>query len=188
MSVNLRDLARLVEETNASPIVLTLTSPQISAVEIYVLDDAHEEEPWYGKTVLRDKKLTLNMTYREAVDMFIDVSNSADAGDGSTPDREAARAIDGILSKLKTATGQAVPKQTRTKTTSKLKTLRSWIMQAVNKPGTARTILLNPSDYKTWAGEDGKSPDSPYFTLSTANGELQVYPSHDVRPNEYKLR
>lgn len=132
MSVDLRELVRLFEETNA-PIVLTLSPAQVSAVEIYIVDDAHEEEPWYDKVVLRGNKLILNMTYDQASEMFADANNSADSGDGKKPDRGAVTALNTLRDKLRVATGQAPTKPQKVKT-SKLKTLRNWIYQAINKP------------------------------------------------------
>lgn len=188
MSVNLRDLARLVEESHTTPIVLTLTSGQVSAVEIYIVDPAHEEEPWYDKVSLRGNKFIINMSHAQAFEMIHDASNSADEGDGQTPDRGALAALSSLHSKLKAATGRAVSKPTKV-APSKLKTLRNWVYQAVNKPGANKAmLLLNAEDYKTWASEDGKDPNSSSFELSTANGPLKVYPSADVRPNEFKLR
>ncbi len=185
--MNLRELIGLLESSQSSAITITLTPAQRSAVEIYIVDPAHEEEPWYEKVSLRGNKLTLDLSYQEAVDLIIDAANSADAGDGHTPDRKARTALENLIPKLRVATGQAVSKPKKA-TPSKLKTLRSWILQAVNKPGVNKDILLNPEDYKTWAAEDGKDPESPFITLSTSNGSLKIYPEDHVRSNEFKLR
>jgi hypothetical protein len=169
-------------------IVLALSPAQTSAVEIYLLDDAHEEEFWFGKISLKGHKLTINMSREDALEMFLDAINSADAGDGRNPDSVSVKSLSALHSKLRTGMNTATSKTTKAAKTangSKLKSLRKNILDRHGNR-TGAIILLNPADYRTWASEDGKNPEGASFEIQLRGNTLKFYPNDSVRPNEYK--
>lgn len=80
-------------------LTLKLTPAQRSAVEIYIVDPAHEED--YPEASLDGSLLHFDSSYDRAVDILIDASNSADVGDGDKRDVGAVKALDNVMDKLR---------------------------------------------------------------------------------------
>ncbi len=80
-------------------LTLKLTPGQRSAVEIYVTDPAHAED--FHEASLHGSVLRFDSSAVRAAEILIEAVNSADVGDGKTPDRGAVKALDNVLDKLR---------------------------------------------------------------------------------------
>jgi hypothetical protein len=80
-------------------VIIKLTSAQRSAVEIYVTDPAHVED--YPEATLHGSTLRFDSSADRAAEILIAAINSADVGDGRTPDRGASKALTNVLDKLR---------------------------------------------------------------------------------------
>ncbi len=90
---------------NATAIKLTLTPAQCSAVGIYIVstNECLDEDERIAGIILNGRTLTLDMTADVARDLLMESINSADVGDGRTPDRGSRLALENVMSKLRTA-------------------------------------------------------------------------------------
>lgn len=80
-------------------LTIKLTPGQRSAVEIYVTDPAHVED--FPEAALDGSILRLDSSVDRAAEILIEAVNSADVGDGRTPDRGAVKALSNVLDKLR---------------------------------------------------------------------------------------
>ena len=80
-------------------LAIKLTPGQRSAVEIYVTDPAHAED--FPEASLDGSILHFDSSVDRAVEILIEAINSADVGDGRTPDRGAVKALSNVLDKLR---------------------------------------------------------------------------------------
>ena len=80
-------------------LTIKLSPAQRSAVEIYVTDPAHAED--FPDASLEGSLLRFDSSYDRAAEILIEASNSADVGDGTTPDRGAVKALSNVLDKLR---------------------------------------------------------------------------------------
>lgn len=80
-------------------LTVKLSPAQQSAVEIYVTDPAHAED--YPDVSLRGSVLTIEGSFDRAGEILIEAANSADVGDGTTPDRGSRKALENVYEKLK---------------------------------------------------------------------------------------
>lgn len=80
-------------------LTIKLTPGQRSAVEIYVTDPAHAED--FPEASLQGSILRIDSSIDRAAEILIEASNSADVGDGKTPDRGAVKALSNVLGKLR---------------------------------------------------------------------------------------
>ena len=80
-------------------LTIKLTPGQRSAVEIYVTDPAHAED--FPEASLDGSVLRFDSSTGRAAEILIEAVNSADVGDGRTPDRGAVKALSNVLDKLR---------------------------------------------------------------------------------------
>ena len=80
-------------------LTIKLTPGQRSAVEIYVTDPAHAED--FPEASLHGSVLRFDSSVDRAAKILIEAVNSADVGDGRTPDRGAVKGISNVLEKLR---------------------------------------------------------------------------------------
>jgi len=80
-------------------LTIKLSPGQRSAVEIYVTDPAHAED--FPAAVLHGSVLRFDSSVDRARTILIEAVNSADVGDGRTPDRGAVKALNNVLDKLR---------------------------------------------------------------------------------------
>ena len=80
-------------------LTLKLTPGQRSAVEIYVTDPAHAED--FPEASLHGSVLRFDSSADRAGEILIEAVNSADVGDGRTPDRGAVKALSNVFDKLR---------------------------------------------------------------------------------------
>ena len=82
-------------------ITVQLTPVQISAVEIYLMDPAHDDEEWAGKISLTGRRATFACDLDAAIGYVTDAANSASEGDSS--DMGAWKALCNVSKKLRSA-------------------------------------------------------------------------------------
>lgn len=80
-------------------LTIKLTPGQRSAVEIYVTDPAHAED--FPEASLHGSILSFDSSIDRASGILIEAVNSADVGDGRTPDHGAVKALSNVLDKLR---------------------------------------------------------------------------------------
>lgn len=80
-------------------LTIKLTPSQRTAVEIYVTDPAHADD--YPEALLHGSVLRFDSSTDRAAEILIEAVNSADVGDGRTPDRGAVKALSNVLDKLR---------------------------------------------------------------------------------------
>lgn len=80
-------------------LTVKLTPGQRSAVQIYVADPAHAED--FPEASLHGLILRFDSDADRAAEILIEAVNSADVGDGRTPDRGAVKALSNVLEKLR---------------------------------------------------------------------------------------
>jgi len=78
---------------------LKLTPSQRSAVEIYITDPAQADD--FPEAALHGSLLHFDSSRDRAASILIEALNSADVGDGRTPDRGAVKALSNVLDKLR---------------------------------------------------------------------------------------
>lgn len=79
---------------------IKLTAAQASAVGIYVVSASECGDERLTCLALRGRTLTVS-SVDAAREVLIDACNSADAGDGVTPDRGAVAALERVVTKLR---------------------------------------------------------------------------------------
>lgn len=75
-----------------------LTPAQVAAVQLYVLEDAHEDERAHFSLVGRTLSWTCSTD--DAYAMITDAANSADVGDNVTADRGSSTALSNVARKI----------------------------------------------------------------------------------------
>ena len=80
-------------------LTVKLTPGQRSAVKIYVTDPAHEED--FPEASLEGSTLRFDSSIDRAAEILIEGINSADVGDGRTPDAGARKALENVYAKLR---------------------------------------------------------------------------------------
>ena len=80
-------------------LTVKLSPAQRSAIEIYVTDPAHTED--FPEASLHGSVLSFDSSVDRAAEILIEAVNSADVGDGRTPDRGAVKALSNVLDKLR---------------------------------------------------------------------------------------
>jgi hypothetical protein len=80
-------------------LILNLTPAQRSAVEIYVTDPAHADD--FPEASLQGSVLSIDGSPDRAAEILIEAANSADVGDGRTPDKGSRKALEGVYAKLR---------------------------------------------------------------------------------------
>ena len=80
-------------------LTIKLTPGQRSAVEIYVTDPVHADD--FPEVSLDGSILRFDSSADRAAEILIEAVNSADVGDGRTPDRGAVKALSNVLDKLR---------------------------------------------------------------------------------------
>lgn len=187
--VGLIELVTLLAEELTDPLILPLSPAQLSAVEIYILDDAHEEEPWYDKVHLVGSKLVIKMDKSAAIDMLNDASNSANEGDGKHPDRGAVTALSTLKSKIAGSVRKKIVSIVKPIDSLKNKVSKA-IKDIINDPEIdprkELVIGLNPLDYTAWVESDKKDPTViksrtylkkgklGYYLLITSDNEIEL--------------
>lgn len=79
-------------------VTVKLTPAQRGAAEVYLADPAHAHD--FPEVSLDGTILLIDATASRAAEILIEAINSADVGDGRTPDRGAVKALTNVLEKL----------------------------------------------------------------------------------------